>query len=667
VTPRDRARAAIAQAFRERIERALRLNETMRDVSSLDGSSGIPAQFIIRSSGPRTPVVFDPPLDAAAVEALAEAAAAHVADVLDAYRYPLTQRKHTAMAVRLADQWRLIEVPVVPDLPATGTIITSRDGDSLAARPYYRTFFYLAHIEDDAMRLGHLPARIVWPSNVSLDEVAATIERGRDPGAKVIARSMRAGLWYVAGEGAKQGVHELHAGAIVLRPEAYRVIDPSEIPGTYRTLSSLDGGEAVQFAIVADPELRAALESSFYPSTAALVAWAEKVVADDQEKARAIPLPAHRAAGVAWQLLALPKHHRTEDRAALVEAIRGGGVRIVWDGKPRGEQLRFAFADLDVSMSMALGIKEALGAEGLRDYAILHRMAAQQGRSGTFKWTWAAHRHATRHASRVRSSNTTDDEACDAVVKRIWKLARAQLHVEVEVNGKRAWKVVGEDPLVFVTGGVEVGRRIEGLTLRLNAALYEGAKRDAAKPYFTFIPEAVLDLPASALCLAVMLVFRWRIARDKGGVVELDEAALLRLMDETVLPASRHNAAATKKLHATLAQVAEAMGSGFAWEPVEGGKYRVTPPRFWVDSVVHGATPVLPPTTTDAPGTGRELVAWRDKNGLTQARAAELLSVSVRTIRNAELAGDVKLPRSFVDVHWEAARPRRALTEKTDG
>jgi len=636
-----RRRALIVEACRARIVRAVELNRTL-------GVLAPKLSEFLPSTGSDT-------------DRLAVRVARTIEGVLDAYRYPADNRG--AMAVRLAEHWPLVEVPDDQGRHsfALGNRELIEEGKATALDIYGLTM--IAHVEDQAVQQGKLPARIMWPSNVSLDDVAATIERGRDPRAKIIARTVRAGLWYVAGEGAHQGIHELRKGAIALRPEAYRAIREEDyLPSRGdRTMRLEPAAEAdFDFVIVADPDLRAALDSPFYPSAAALVAWAAKVVLDDQAKARAFALPSRREARVAFDILARQKTLCADGRADQVEALRGGGVRLAWDGRPRAEQLRFAFASLDMSMSLALGIKDELGAEGLRDYLILHRMAAEHGRSGTFVWTWAQHRKATRHHTRIRAGNVDDAATCEAVVQRIHRLARAQLHVEVELDGRRAWKVIGDDPLVFIGGGVErKGGPIEGLKLRLNKALYAGASRDAKRAHYTMIPEAVLELPEAALCLATLLVFQWRARVDDGGTVELDEDKVLQLMDETSLTGSRHHARSKDKMHCTLDDVARAMGDGCTWEPVEGGKVRITPPTWWVDHAVHGAPMPHPLPPAQHPRTGVELVAWRREHELTQAEAAAALGVGVATVKRAEARGSDALPRSFVDVPWGA--PRRAL------
>lgn len=682
-----RRRAHIVEACRARIVRALELNRTL----------GLVEPELLEFL----------PSTGSDIDWLAEHIARAIEGVLDAYRYPADNRG--AMAVRLAEHWHLVEAPADQDRHLLNRELIE-EGKATALDIYGLTM--IAHIEYKAMQQGKLPPRIMWPSNVSLDDVAATIERGRDPRAKIIARTVRAGLWYVAGE--VLGMNR--KDCIALRPEAYRfittelgeaasklfAIDHTTDPvgralfamivgapdlraalGLRGTIEEIVGIESrarkaalepativddpefraaleSPVAIVDDPELRAALDSPFHPSTAALVAWAAKVVLDAQTKARAFALPSRRDARVAFDFLARQKTLCADGRADQVEALRGGGVRLAWDGRPRAEQLRFAFASLDMSMSLALGIKDELGVEGLRDYLILHRMAAEHGRSGTFVWTWAQHRKATRHHTRIRAGNVDDAATCEAVVQRIHRLARAQLHVEVEHDGRRAWKVIGDDPLVFIGGGVErKGGPIEGLKLRLNKALYAGASRDAKSPHYTMIPEAVLELPAAALCLATLLVFQWRRTLDDGGTVELDEDTVLRLMDETSLTATRHQARAAGKMRRTLDDVVRAMGDGCTWEPVEGGKVRIAPPTWWVDHAVHGAPMPHPLPPAQHPRTGVELVAWRREHKLTQAEAAAALGVGERTIRNAEARGSDALPRSFVDVPWGA--PRRAL------
>ena len=640
MTPRDRARAKIAQAFRERIERALALDDA--------GRKAICARW-----------GWHPRENPHAHDKIVAQCVDDVEAVLSAYRYPLT--RHTAMALRLAAQWHFVTSGWLYGQAEDGDVLelqefpSGKDDDEARLEPQARWnrlgLLIVRHAEINAEQEGLIPERVAWPSNISLDDVRRTIERSNDPDAQTIVRSMRAGQWKIAAHSLHPDAGAMRGGALDLRPECF-IQHPTQ----------------PWFMIIADPDLRRAAAGVFWPSTAALVAWAEKVVADDQRNARPIALPATRVSRVAFEFMARQKALTADERSNAVEPIAGGGVRVFWDGKPRGEQLTFAFATRDATLRTAFEIVDELGAEGLRDYVILHRMAAAQGRTGTFRWTWEAHRHATRHATRVRSSNTTDDEAREAVVQRLWRLTRAELHVEVERDGRRAWKVVGDDPLVYVTGGVEQGGRIEGMTLRLNKALYEGATRGNKKPYFTPLPEAVLDLPATAFCLAVMLSFSWRYAHDAGGVVELSADDLQRAMDttESSRARSRHRTAAAAHAHDTLDRVAAAMGDGCRWEPVEGGKYRVTPPRFWVDSVVHGATPVLPPTTKGAPTTGLQLVAWREKHKLSQVAAAGVLGVGVQTIKRAELVPGATLPRAFLKANWGSVT-RRGLPKPVEG
>ena len=401
------------------------------------------------------------------------------------------------------------------------------------------------------------------------------------------------------------------------------------------------------------------------------IALALRAIKQEQRAAALIPVPAGREARAPFEMMTRSETlYRTADR---LETLDKGGFRMVWEGRPHAEQLAFGFAVRGMmQVAVFRDIMRELKAEGLRDYVILHRMAAEHGRTGRFFWRWKDHRRATLHERRVSTSTVKDEEARKAVIARIWKLASAELHVEVERNGVRAWKVVGEAPLVNVTGGVEShGGRLEGLELKLNPALYEGARADGEK-LFTQLPEAVLRLPTLAFCLAVMLGFRFRYKRDEGGVVELGAEELHEYMDAARWRVG-NRADAEETLHRTLNDVARAMGDGCRWEPLDGKRYRITPPRVWVDALVFNVPPELPPTRREVPQTGADLVTWRKARNLSQRDAAGVLGVGIATIKRAEAEERTTqpLPRSFHHVDWNAQQPdegpQRGLPEPSTG
>ena len=212
MTPRDRARAKVAQAFRERIERALAFNAAEQ-------------------------LGFRPPTDPHAFDGLVSHVVDEVEAVLSAYRYPLT--RHTAMAVRLAAQWHPL-IGASKDAHGPWGLDQSRAPDDTTAR--WEGGWTILEIERTAERSGVMPERVTWPSNVSFDDVRRTIERSKDPDAQVVARSMRDGKWKVAGPDPRGGIHELYDHSIVLRPECYAPLPTNP-----------------DLAIIADPDLRLSL------------------------------------------------------------------------------------------------------------------------------------------------------------------------------------------------------------------------------------------------------------------------------------------------------------------------------------------------------------------------------------------------------------------------
>ena len=378
--------------------------------------------------------------------------------------------------------------------------------------------------------------------------------------------------------------------------------------------------------------------------------------------ARMFVLPASKTSRVPFEIMS-----RAESFAPMAPTTVRGGYRVRWDGRPSGEQLSLAFALRAPSETVFREILRELRFEGLRDYVILHRIADEQGRTGRFRWTWEAHKRATLHDARVRNSTMTDVDARAEVTDRIWRLRDAELHAEVRDGDRRAWRVVGGAPLVFVEGEDENGRGdLEAMYLSLNPALYEGAGHDGRR-YFTQLPEAVLQLPALPFALGVMLAFRWRYERDDGGAVEIGTDELHALMDDARARVG-NRAAAAKTLRNTLAAVTRAMGEGCTAVDLGGDRWRITPPRAWVDAVVHEA---LPPTSsapraralaapagpTPPPRTGAELAAWRAARGLSQASAAAALGVGIATVKRAESDPAEVLGRAFSGAPWGAVAP----------
>jgi hypothetical protein len=617
-TPAAKARARAVEVFAHRIRRAIERAVKTRS-------------FLLRLFHDHG---FDPLKEPGAVEHMAERFTAHVESIVAAYNGP--RRTRGAVLARLAEQWQFIDIPhsSMPDGPYAG------ERDYRRALWEHHGAEHVASEETRGETAGEFMLKLRCPSNVSLDDIAAVVARSNDPDAVVIERSIRDGRWFVAGSHDAPYVR----GSLQLARANYRPLP--------------EGG-----GIIADKALARALSSPFNPRHAVLIAWAEKSITEDQQRARFFPLPASKEARIPFEVMARGESYASGGRDLVrVKDHHGAFIRVAWDGRPRPEQLSLAFAlrgAMEAHVFRAI-VKELKG-EGLRDYVILHRMAAAQGRTGRLFWTWEAHKQATSHEQRVRSSTKRDAEARDETIARIWRLATAELHVEVERHGKRAWKVIGEAPLVNVTGGVEQGGQIEGLELVLNPALYEGAMPEylsGKDPYFTQIPEAVLRLPSLPFCLAVMLGFRFRYAHDTGGVVTLSGEDLHGYL-EAARWRGHHRADATDTLHNALDAIARTWGDGCRCEPVEGGNYRITPSRAWVDAVVHDVPPELPPSRAKTPKNGAELIAWREARDLSQREAARELGVGIATIKRAELRPTEPLPRAFREVDWSVREPAR--------
>ena len=177
------------------------------------------------------------------------------------------------------------------------------------------------------------------------------------------------------------------------------------------------------------------LHSLWSPVAVAHIADAVERVDALQRGARMFAIPARQASRVPFEMMARAETFAACDVVRMKQPPRGslsaaaGRVtwRVSWDGRPQDykEQLAFGWSTAAPTADVFRDILRELGAEGLRDYVILHRMAAEQGRTGRFRWTWEAHRRATAHEARVRSSSTRDSDAKRATLNRIARLRAA--------------------------------------------------------------------------------------------------------------------------------------------------------------------------------------------------------------------------------------------------
>jgi len=339
----------------------------------------------------------------------------------------------------------------------------------------------------------------------------------------------------------------------------------------------------------------------------------------------------------------------TAAQRALDTTVReaSGRVELVFAGKREPWQLSL---DLDGPLSREVmhGILRELKEDGLRDWLLLHRMAGQQGASGSFIWTRDEHLERTAYATRVKGKNTSLQEISDRVVSRLWRLKRAEIRAEVQRGDNLSWVRVGPFGLLDILAGTDeltkAGRKLTSARMALNPVIYEGAERGSAHPHFALLPEATLKLPAAPLRLAVELTYWWHDQRRlvmQDGIAEITAATL---WDWVGLRAGKNTnrkrwPAVHRSLERSLAQLANAIGINWTTDGAVGPRqiYRITPPISWRDRAVLGVPPAYL-ATGSTPRTGAELKTWREQRGLSQRELGCLLGISQPTLGRREKA-----------------------------
>ncbi len=562
---------------------------------------------------------YDPRADPATLSAMASELAAQI-DAVSAF-YKVDRRIKTAVNERLAAHWWLTDrAPTQDMLPR---------GEDPAARWEREGFTVAASAEEDAIQKGKAPVLLGWPMNVSLAELVSAYERSRDEHARRVITMVR------------EWAQSMSAPPAV-----------SDLEHSFARMTFQSDDATLRFR------------------TAALVVWAEKKIREDQERARAFAMPSTLQARAATYALTRGgkrsawNHEEAERKKLPLKLKLGEGdrpgetrafLRVVW-GRRYTVPVQFSLSFMGTpTATLILAVLTELSEDGLRDWLTLHRMAARQGRVGHFTWTWAEHKQATAYEARIRHSSVSEDDARDAVMRRLWSLHGADLWVEgKDEAGELVRQRVGEQGLISIDATRHRGDNIEAAMIRINPALYASARHDAEEKHFTPIPEAVLRLNGPALRLGAMLAFEFRWARDAGANVEIEESELFLLagIHRDGRPQHGELTHARRTLQNVLATTLEALGNGASFECFDepaGRRYVIRPPNWLKDALVHGVPPVLPEACPSSlPRTGEQLVEWRKKKEWSQERVAKRLGVSIITVKRAEARPKETLPAKML-------------------
>jgi hypothetical protein len=388
------------------------------------------------------------------------------------------------------------------------------------------------------------------------------------------------------------------------------------------------------------PSAPPAARARWDPVGCAVVLLAAQQVRADARR-RCIALPTTHGARAT---LALVSQGRSThwDTATTVVATK---IELTWDSAPRPYQLVLDMHQRGFDTALVPAILDALHADGLRDYLLLHRMAAEHGRSGGFPWRWRDHKARTAYARRIAQGNVTEAQARHAVTTRLWQLKGAEVRqTAVRPDGQQGWVRIGPFGLLDIPAAIQRGASLEAAQIQLNPALYAGAHKDSAAPHFTLLPDEALLLEGPLLRLAVLLTMDMRYARDAGGTLVRSAAWLWDALHTLGgRPARKYWPRATAILHRALDRLAARGVLGHwtheAGPPTPQTTYSLHPAAWWRDQLVHQARPELPPPRSAHPATGTALRAWRTARGWTQHQAAQRLGVGIATLQRAEYAG----------------------------
>lgn len=361
------------------------------------------------------------------------------------------------------------------------------------------------------------------------------------------------------------------------------------------------------------------------------------------ERDRRVPafkVSATRPSSAAVSMLAAgaPKRRDAPAPWTKAELTKNGEVVLYCDGKRRPMQMvLYPNEGESLEAELTRSILTEFGEDGLRDWLVLHRMASDQGGTGTFRWSWDEHRHKTHYMARIANKNATEADLARNVRQRLGRLKRAEIWLEARRGDKVVRRRVGPFGLLDIEAELfkDHGQTPMVVSGRINPEIYKGARGSV----FTLLPEAILARPIAEVRLLTLASFPWR-AGDEKGVANLRAKTL---WDYAGIRAGKYTdprrfTAARSALERLLQNLAKHAGITFSG----GGDgpdtvYRLTAPTWWLDRVVHGIGPVLATKATLAvPRTGAELAAMRKVKALTLRAVADVVGASAATVMRAE-------------------------------
>ena len=474
---------------------------------------------------------------------------------------------------------------------------------SAAELTLHRALVDVAREEDPPSRPLH------WPPAVAPAEVAAALERTRDPEAAQIATALRQGWISPAPR------------------EGARAFDLDQAAKTTELLRAFQKWPLLDCALVVDA-IKRVKEDRLRPA-----------MAIDAGKEHHALMSAMR------DFPKDPVTHRGKKQQALQ---LGDRIEVLAPGDG-GIQLTLPLEGVNLNEAMVSTLRAWRGWEGLRHWAAVQRLLSVEGaRAGRVRWTLERHLDAIGASKRSRQ----DPKFRQRVGHEVELLTKLELAIYAKDGSVRMRRALLTPTAKYDRiQGAEWA--LEGMELEIHPMLYSGVRDpESGELGANWFPQAA-EVPRldhvthpHALALGLILPIRWRWdwlnkqnhTRMKG----------LTLLSTAGVPYQQRRASeAWTKLRRNLEELQRigALGAieweGEPWSA--DGICLLYPPQWARDRTVHQLAPVEPQAAHREPLTGRELLEWRKREGVSQAEAAKQLGVGVATVKRAEASGEAPL------------------------